>query len=83
MFMQDWVHANSSDAFKQELAGGIPVANTLIFNGNVTHPDQQQAIVTNQFREHSFVMIWTQTVAKVAPVSTTKLFATSIQPARS
>jgi len=34
MFMQDWIHVNSSDAFKQELAGGIPVAANLLFNGN-------------------------------------------------
>jgi len=30
IFMQDWVHDNTSLAFKEELAGGIPVADTLL-----------------------------------------------------
>lgn len=31
--MNDWLHDNTSIAFKQELAGGIPVADTILFNG--------------------------------------------------
>ncbi|KAK5124046.1 hypothetical protein LTR85_002243 [Meristemomyces frigidus] len=33
LFMQDWVHGNTSDAFKEELTGGIPVADSLLLGG--------------------------------------------------
>lgn len=33
ILMNDWVHANTSDAFTEELAGGIPVADSLLLGG--------------------------------------------------
>ncbi|KAK6393792.1 hypothetical protein LTR65_002169 [Meristemomyces frigidus] len=33
LFMQDWVHDNTSVAFREELTGGIPVADSLLLGG--------------------------------------------------
>lgn len=35
--MQDWVHANTSIAFQQELARGIPVSDSLLLGGTNTY----------------------------------------------
>lgn len=34
VLINDWVHENTSVAFQQELAGGIPLMNSLLLNGS-------------------------------------------------